>query len=225
MSVNDVQIALGLLQLVALTLPVFALLTQVFFSIDGNQSRISIGLLLLAGGGALVAGAIFSAQSLYSNTNSAVLELSILAVTFGVFPITLLLYNIYKSMKRNVLQESRSTLDELDKIIQVMDEHDFETVEEFRDSDIELEDANEKDDDVETTIGDLKEQRKKFEEATSYFEQSIFSSYSRKQYLIGGILILIVSITVTVSPFLSSNPLMIVAGFIIGMLLFEIKQG
>lgn len=224
MTATDTQIALGILQLVALTLPVFALLSQVIFSLRENDRNLSLGLVLLFGGGFLVVGAIFSAQSLYFDTDSAFLQTSIVVVTLGISGIGLVLYEIFNTTKKNTVRDARSTLNELDKIIHVMDKNEFETVEEFRESDIGLEDADIDRGQVEVTIDDLEEQRKSLKQATTKFDGIILSYLNKKQISIGVAFIITLSLILAILPLPSSSPIVALGFTIVFMLMMEVAD-
>ncbi|TKX52377.1 hypothetical protein EXE42_16410, partial [Halorubrum sp. SP3] len=191
MSTNDVQIALGILQLVALTLPVFALLTQVYLSTEDNRTHVSLGMVLLFGGGVLIVGAIFSAQSLYCDTNSILIELSLMTISLGIIAIGVVLYRIYNTLRMNAVREARSNEDKLDRLIELMEEHEFETVSEFHESNIELDDANKREDLETTTVEDLRNVRKSAKSTRKFFDKGLIGNTESRQLVFFGLISLL----------------------------------
>lgn len=147
MTISDGQIALGILQIVALTLPVLALLAQVFFKISDQKFTYLMGYLVLAGGGALVGSAIFSAHFLWNSTNSSIIIVSIGALVWGLMMIAVMLYFIYRKTKDDTREDMRSLkeknmriINELEEIITKMESTDTNTVSELRDQDVDHDD-------------------------------------------------------------------------------------
>ncbi|WP_435362745.1 hypothetical protein [Haloarchaeobius sp. DYHT-AS-18] len=231
MAISDGQIAMGILQLVGLSLPVFGILTQTYFRMTENQPTFSIGLVLSTGGLFLLMGAISSAAYLWSLTTSTLITISLQFISMGLLFIGVLLWFIYSSSKeehRALLNTAKNLQGIVKELIQEMEKRDVETVAELRETDFEVpedvqddltldelknvrEDAEGLDDDIET-----------IERATSLTKLKEDFISSPREFLTSPDLITFVSLmsiyllVLTFVPDLLGNPLSFPGAILIG---------
>lgn len=149
MAVSDGQVALGLLQLVALTFPVFAILMQVYFSMSRDRLNLPVGLVLMIGGGLLILGAILSMQHLTQVISSQLVSYSLLSISGSLIFLGSLVYFIYdvskddlRSMKKKNknyikqseenIEKSKEHLEVVNPLIDVMEEQNVESMTEVQ---------------------------------------------------------------------------------------------
>lgn len=208
MAIAGTQIALSVLQLVALSLPVFALLAQVYFTVSDDRPAVPMTLIIAFGGGFLVLAGMLSAQFLYINTESFLIQTSVAFVILGLFLILVVLKKIYEKSKEKMRTSGEETIAEAEQIIQIMEEHDFETISEFEESDVTLEDLEEdrEPDDIE----DLRSQKKDAEKAIDDLETPIWDVLEDSNSDIVLMLTLVISFAIYISPIPFTEPLFVI---------------
>jgi hypothetical protein len=208
MTTAGTQIALGVLQLVALSLPVFALLAQVYFTVSDDNPTVSVSLRIAFGGGFLVLAGMVSGQFLYINTESFLIQTSIALVILGLFFILVVLKGIYEASRQDLQNSAKETVSEVDKIIRVMEENEFETIREFEESDVTLKDL---DNNMEPTrLDDLRSQKRDAEEVVNDLETPITDYFVETNFHIIAVLTIVLSIIVSVSQIPFSGPLFVI---------------
>jgi ABC-type multidrug transport system fused ATPase/permease subunit len=103
--VSDSSVALGVLQLTALALPVFAFFLRVYISNNSRGFSIPGIFATLFGVVGLTLAATFSSQFLYNRTNSEFIELSLYLVPLSLSGILLVVYEIYSESARDMKQK------------------------------------------------------------------------------------------------------------------------
>jgi ABC-type multidrug transport system fused ATPase/permease subunit len=96
MGISDGQIALGILQLVALSLPVFIFSFRIYVEISDKKLESHLITFIIAFGGIfLIAGAIASLAYLSQITSSVYIRFSLFLILIGLFSLVGLLWSIY----------------------------------------------------------------------------------------------------------------------------------
>ena len=210
MQVSDGQVALGILQLVALALPVFAVLTQVYFTMTEEQSHLHIGYVVMSGGVVLILGAIFSAQYLYNLVESPWVGASLWFVSFGLFSIVGILYSIYKDSKDSFEDDTEETIKIIDKLIARLEREDATSVSELQSADDDFNhDVNE-----DLTIDELKGLRDETKEIrddlNNFYKNALLKSFKNKEWAAFLVILALVYVGFWISPAEMSSPIIVV---------------
>lgn len=217
MPISDGQIALGILQLVALALPVFALLADVYFTVTDMEYNPHLAFALFAGGTLLVLGAISSAQYLSAQSGSILVQFSIVVISMGLVPLVYILYLVYEQEKKGLEKAMRDRLDSAERIIDGMKEYDVNTLDQLKDTDFEFQESS----DEEVTLEDMKAIRN----GSRSFRNFIKDQYAAIPKIIIAIVILAAAVTSTIlnlSPIPVMSPFGIAASIITITALFGI---
>ena len=169
MTVSDAQVALGILQLVALALPALAMFSQVYFSVSDEATHFIMGLFILGAGVLLILAGVMSAQYLHNSMGESLVSASLIYSAGGLVFIGIVIYFIYlgtKSKSEEKLREKKSEKREIQNIVlgllEDMEEKDVDNIEELRQKGVEV------DDDINDKVT-----KRELEEATSTLEERL----------------------------------------------------
>lgn len=197
MSITTGQIALGILQLVALSLPVFALLSQIYFRVSDDMPPFLISIVIAIGGGTLVLAGMLSAQYLYMISDSFLIQSSAGLMLLGLGTILLILEQIYDVTKHSFAETREETLKDLDRLIETMEDNGFENTAEFHNSNVELKNETSPTDDLE----ELRSKKQDLAQSTDHIEKPFKKALEDLNYKSTGVLTFIFIAIMFVSPY------------------------
>jgi drug/metabolite transporter (DMT)-like permease len=136
MSLSDGEIALTMLQVIALSLPVLAFLADILFDISEDRIDDELGIFLLLGGIiTLSTGGLFIAYILWSEAESFILRSSITIISLGfsiIVIMTLIIYGIARRRYNRQIRRFDDFDNERDHYINLMQKVNVDTIEELR---------------------------------------------------------------------------------------------
>jgi len=234
MTISDGQIALNILQIVGLSLPVFAILAQIYFRMEGDEPHMHIGFVLLSGGGGLVLAALASTQFLWLQTSSPLVDISLTLLAFGFLMLGFLLYTIYDSSKKGLknMSESNQEIKQISEVlIKTMEREDVENVQELRETESEV--PEEVEDDL--TLEELKEIREQTKSISNRLDKLYSPIQEAKKSLLNPrsllfnirtfvfiIYVIIIAAISHVYPDLSGSPVLILVSVAVAWLIPDI---